>query len=69
MAEGYRESSEAWAGLLRDWGFERVCGANNPKVVQRITDDEDELLAFFNLPAEHWIRLRTTNPIESTFAA
>jgi hypothetical protein len=32
------------------------------------TDDEDELLAFFDFPAEHWIHLRTTNPIESTFA-
>jgi transposase-like protein len=43
-------------------------GAKYPKVVKRITDDEDELLAFFDFPAEHWIHLRTTNPIESTFA-
>ena len=28
----------------------------------------DELLAFYDFPAEHWIQLRTTNPIESTFA-
>jgi transposase-like protein len=144
MTDGYRESSEAWAGLLRDcarrgmrapvlavgdgalgfWNalkevfpdtrhqrcwvhktanvldalpksaqpaakravqeiynaedkehaaravrtFERVYGAKYPKVVKRITDDEDELLAFFDFPAEHWIHLRTTNPIESTFA-
>jgi len=33
-----------------------------------ITDDLDELLAFYDYPAEHWIHLRTTNPIESTFA-
>jgi hypothetical protein len=33
-----------------------------------ITDDLDELLAFYDFPAEHWVHLRTTNPIESTFA-
>ncbi len=33
----------------------------------KITDDEAELLAFYDFPAEHWIPLRTTNPIESTF--
>ncbi|MGF6881288.1 transposase-like protein [Nocardia sp. GAS34] len=31
-------------------------------------DDADVLLEFYNYPAEHWIHLRTTNPIESTFA-
>ena len=30
--------------------------------------DRDELLAFYDFPAEHWKHLRTTNPIESTFA-
>ncbi|MBI2827600.1 MAG: transposase, partial [Planctomycetia bacterium] len=30
--------------------------------------DRDVLLAFYDFPAEHWIHLRTTNPIESTFA-
>jgi hypothetical protein len=34
----------------------------------KITDDLDVLLAFYDYPAEHWIHLRTTNPIESTFA-
>ncbi|MEU9190747.1 IS256 family transposase [Streptomyces sp. NPDC048484] len=144
MTDGYRESSEAWAGLLRDcarrgmrapvlavgdgapgfWNtlnevfpetrhqrcwvhktanvldalpksaqpaakraiqeicnaedkehapravrdFEHAYQAKYPKAVKRITDDEDELLAFFDFPAEHWIHLRTTNPIESTFA-
>lgn len=36
--------------------------------VKKITDDETELPAFFNFPAEHWIHVRTTNPIESTFS-
>lgn len=144
MDEGYRESSESWANLLRDcarrgmrapvlavgdgalgfwnalrevfpttreqrcwvhksanvldalpksaqpaakralaeiWGaedkahahaairsFEKAYGAKFPKAVKKITDDEDVLLAFYDFPAEHWIHLRTTNPIESTFA-
>jgi transposase-like protein len=144
MDEGYRESGESWAGLLRDcarrgmrapvlavgdgalgfwnglrevfpeareqrcwvhktanvmdalpksaqpaakralaeiWGaedkqhaqaairaFDKAYGAKFPKAVKKITDDGDVLLAFYDYPAEHWIHLRTTNPIESTFA-
>jgi transposase-like protein len=48
--------------------FADAFGAKWPKAVAKITDKPDELLAFFNYPAEHWIHLRTTNPIESTFA-
>lgn len=43
-------------------------GAKWPKAVAKITEDLDLLLAFYDYPAEHWIHLRTTNPIESTFA-
>lgn len=39
-----------------------------PKAVAKVTDDLDQLLAFYDFPAEHWVHLRTTNPIESTFA-
>lgn len=42
--------------------FAKQYGVKYPKVVKRIVDDEDELLAFFDYPVEHWIRLRTTNP-------
>ena len=35
---------------------------------ERLTRDEDELLAFYDFPAEHWTHIRTPNPIESTFA-
>src|SRR5689334_23568348 len=49
-------------------GFEAAYGAKFGKAVAKITDDLDELLAFYDFPAEHWIHLRTTNPIESTFA-
>lgn len=48
--------------------FENAYGAKWPKAVKRITGDVEELLAFYDFPAEHWIHLRTTNPIESTFA-
>lgn len=144
MADGYRESAEAWAGLLRDcarrgmrapvlavgdgalgfWKalreifpetreqrcsvhktanvldsmpksaqpaakkalqdiynaedrdhaeraievFTKLYQAKFPKVASKVTGDQDELLAFYDYPAEHWIHLRTTDPIESTFA-
>ena len=48
--------------------FAAAYGAKFPKAAAKVTGDEDELLAFYDYPAEHWIHLRTTNPIESTFA-
>ena len=48
--------------------FAAAYGAKFPKATAKITGDEDELLAFYDYPAEHWVHLRTTNPIESTFA-
>jgi transposase-like protein len=48
--------------------FHADFGAKWPKAVTKITDHLDVLLAFYDFPAEHWIHLRTTNPIESTFA-
>ena len=118
LDDGYRESAQSWANLLRDvfpatreqrcwfhkianvlnclpksaqpaakaalaeiWnaedrghavqaakGFVAQYGTKWPKAAAKITDDLDVLLEFFNYPAEHWIHLRTSNPIESTFA-
>jgi transposase-like protein len=48
--------------------FAAEFGAKWPKAAAKITDDLEPLLAFYDFPAEHWIHLRTTNPIESTFA-
>jgi transposase-like protein len=48
--------------------FARTYGVKWPKAVAKIVDDRDELLAFYAFPAEHWVHLRTTNPIESTFS-
>jgi putative transposase len=48
--------------------FARDYGAKWPKAVAKVVDDTEVLLSFFDYPAEHWIHLKTTNPIESTFA-
>ena len=48
--------------------FAATYGAKFPKAVAKITDDVEVLLAVYDFPAEHWQHLRTTNPIESTFA-
>ena len=39
-----------------------------PKATQCIEKDREELLAFYDFPADHWPHIRTTNPIESTFS-
>lgn len=48
--------------------FSEEYEARYPKAVETLTKDQDRLLTFFDFPAEHWIHLRTTNPIESTFS-
>ncbi len=48
--------------------FAAEFGTKWPKAVAKIVDDAVPLLAFYDFPAEHWIHLKTTNPIESTFA-
>jgi transposase-like protein len=66
--------AEIWNAEDRDHArravaaFKLAYGAKFPKAVAKITDDLAELLRFYDYPAEHWIHLRTTNPIESTFA-
>jgi transposase-like protein len=42
--------------------------AKYPKATEKLEKDREALLAFFDFPADHWVHLRTTNPIESTFA-
>ena len=48
--------------------FVAAYGAKWPKATAKVSEDLDVLLAFYDFPAEHWVHLRTTNPIESTFA-
>jgi putative transposase len=48
--------------------FEQEYSARYPKAVETLCKDQEHMLTFFDFPAEHWRHLRTTNPIESTFA-
>jgi transposase-like protein len=49
--------------------FARDYGVKWPKAVAKVVDDAEELLCFFDFPAEHWGHLKTSNPIESTFSS
>ena len=76
-----RVQGEAKSMLHEIWGsdtrahakeaFERFCATwevKYPKAADCLAGDREELLAFYDFPAAHWQSLRTTNPIESTFA-
>ena len=67
LAEIYNAEDKTHAQAAAK-AFAAEFGAKWPKAAAKITDDLDVLLAFYDYPAEHWIHLRTTNPIESTFA-
>jgi len=62
QAETCESAKRAFDAFVED--FE----AKYPKAVACLVKDRDTLLAFYDFPAEHWKHLRTTNPIESTFA-
>ena len=61
-AEDRDHAKEALERFAKDYE------AKWPKAAEKVTKDTDALLAFFDFPAEHWVHLKTTNPIESTFA-
>jgi transposase-like protein len=48
--------------------FEDMFEDKYPKAVNNLRQDREELMAFYDFPAQHWQSIRTTNPIESTFA-
>ena len=62
MAEGRSQAEKALSVFLDKYQ------AKYPKAAARLLKDKDQLLAFYDFPAEHWTHIRTTNPIESTFA-
>jgi transposase-like protein len=62
MASSRREAEAAFDIFLETYG------PKFPKAAECLSKDRDELLAFYDFPAEHWQHIRTTNPIESTFA-
>jgi transposase-like protein len=63
MAETKEDALVAWHK------FENSFQAKYPKAVDALTKDQDSLLTFYDFPADHWLSIRTTNPIESTFAS
>lgn len=67
LAEIYQAQDREHAQAAAQ-AFAAAYGAKWPKAAAKITEDLDVLLAFYDFPAEHWVHLRTTNPIESTFA-
>ncbi len=62
MAETKQDAEKAF-----DFFLEVYC-AKYDKAVACLAKDRDALLTFYDFPAEHWKHIRTTNPIESTFA-
>ncbi len=74
QAKAKADLHEIWMAETREAAekafdlFVEKYGAKFPKAVACLVKDKDVLLAFYDFPAEHWIHLRTTNPIESTFA-
>ena len=62
MAETREHANEAFDLFVEKYG------GKYPKAAECLEKDKDALLAFYDFPCEHWVHLRTTNPIESTFA-
>ncbi len=62
LAEGREEAGKAFDLFVKTYE------AKYPKATECLTKDRDELLTFYDFPAEHWLHLRTTNVIESVFA-
>lgn len=62
MAEGKQEATKAFDLFLEKYK------AKYPKATDCLAKDRTDLLTFYDFPAEHWKHIRTTNPIESTFA-
>ena len=62
MAAGRKDATKALESFVATYE------AKYPKAVSCLVKDEENLLAFYDFPAEHWKHIRTTNPIESMFA-
>jgi len=62
MAETQAQAEKAFDRFVQDFG------AKYPKAVEKLVKDRVALLVFYDFPAEYWIHIRTTNPIESSFA-
>jgi transposase-like protein len=67
LHEIYNSSTKKEADKAFD-RFLNVYGAKYKSATDCLSKDRDNLLNFYDFPAEHWQHIRTTNPIESTFA-
>jgi transposase-like protein len=62
MAEGGEEAGKAFDLFVKTYE------GKYPKATECLSKDRDALLTFYDFPAEHWMHIRTTNPIESVFS-
>ncbi len=67
LHEIYQAETRSDANAAID-DFQHQFGDRYPKAVDKLIKDRDVLLTFYDFPAQHWVHLRTVNPIESTFA-
>jgi transposase-like protein len=62
MADSLETAEKAWQHFVQTYQLKYA------KAVTCLNKDKEQMLTFYDYPAEHWVHLRTTNPIESTFA-
>ena len=74
LSKAKKQLQEIWMAPTRKQAYEafeyfiQSYEAKYPKATECLQKDKVELLAFYDFPAEHWVHIRTTNPIESTFS-
>ena len=74
QAQATKQLQEIWMSATREEAYKAFdffiesYQSKYPKARDCLKKDKEELLAFYDFPAEHWGHIRTTNPIESTFA-
>lgn len=74
QAKAKADLQEIWMSDTREAAYKafdyfvKSYEAKHPKATGCLLKDKEELLAFYDFPAEHWTHIRTSNPIESTFA-
>ncbi len=68
MLAEIRDAEDADHARTAAKAFDAEFRAKWPKAADKIRDDLDQLLCFYDFPAEHWLHLKTSNPIESTFS-
>lgn len=74
QSQAKSQLQEIWMAATREEAYKaldffvKTYEAKYPKATNCLLKDKEESLAFYDFPAEHWAHVRTTNPIESTFA-